>query len=290
MRYFVSLLLLLGAVAVQAADLNHGQASFHDRVLVAYSFLPRNLDKPALEAKFKELDAFWEDVKRRGPAGLAELRQELARSDLPVFFNYDGAKLLLKLSKSSQDRALALASINRTELPDINWADYFQTVHSLAVDGLDTSDAAFKILGEDEYHVIVPQHVLILDQAACLLFLLMPTDEAFYLEKAEKRLFEEKSVVAQKSLLSLLWYSVTLRGDTAIARFASDLRQPDEARDYATEILSVTKSTSCGPIDLSFSSYDSLKEERRKLFGRVSDEVSYDIRRVQLELRCKGAK
>ncbi len=275
----------------QAADTNPHQASFHDRVIAVYSFLPRTLDNPRLEAKSKELDAFWEEVKRRGPVGLSDLRKELARDDLPVFFNYDGAKLLLSLSKSRQDRVLALAAISKTELRDVQWADYFYTVHSLAMDGLDSSEAALKILGEDKYQVLVPQHALTLNQELCLLYLLMPTDESFYLEKAEKRLFEEKSITAQKSLLGLLGYSVTLRGDAAIARFASDSKQPDEARTYATKIISATKSMGCGSIvGLSFISYTSLKEDQRNLFGRVSDEALYDIRRVQLKLRCKGAK
>jgi hypothetical protein len=210
---------------------------------------------------------------------------------LPVFFNYDGAMLLLSLSKSLDDRALALTAISRADLRDIQWKEYFYSVHSFAMDGLDTSDAALKILGEDRYQVIVPQHALTLNQELCLLYLLMPTDESFYLEKAEKRLFEEKSVTAQKSLLSLLGYSVTVRGDAAIARFASDTKQPVEARNYANKIIEATKSMGCWSIlGLSFSSYDSLKEKQRKLFGRVSDEALYDIRRVQLKLRCKGAK
>jgi hypothetical protein len=291
MKCLVILLLVIGATVAQGTVPGLSEVSFHERVLAVYGFLPRNLDKSALEVKSKELDTFWEEVKRRGPAGLADLRKELARNDLPVFFNYDGAKLLLSLSKSRQDRALALAAISRTELRDIQWTDYFYTVHSLAVDGLDSSDAALKILGEDKYQVIVPQHALTLDQEMCLLYLLMPTNELFYLEKVERRLFEEKRVRAEKSLLTLLGYSVTLRGDAAIARFASDPKQPDEARNHAAKIISATKSMGCGSIvGLSFSSYASLKEEQCKFFGRVSDEALYDIRRVQLKLRRKGAK
>lgn len=290
-RHLISLMLIVVAAAAQGADLNLHQDSFHDRVMAVYNFLPRNLDNSALEVKSKELDAFWEEVKSRGTGGLADLRRELARNDLPVFFNYDGAKLLLSLSKSNQDRALALAAISRTELRDIQWADYFHTVHSLAVDGFDSSDAALKILGEDKFQVIVPQHALTLNQEMCLLYLLMPTNEQFYLDKTELRLFEEKSVRAQKSLLTLLGYSVTLRSDAAIARFGSDPKQSDEARAYANRIIAATKSMNCRAIPgLSLSSYDSLKDEQRKLFGHVSDEALYDMRRVQLKLRCKGAR
>src|SRR5262245_40500591 len=99
--------------------------SFHDQVVATYNFLPRNLDPKAINAKSKKLDAFWAQVKDRGPQGLEELRTELRRTDAPVFFNYDGAKLLLSLSKTREDQGMALTAINRAELRDIQWDDYF---------------------------------------------------------------------------------------------------------------------------------------------------------------------
>jgi len=225
LKYFLAIIMVICSTSAYAADPSLNQVPFHNRVIAIYSFLPRNLDKLAQEAKSKEMDVFWEEVKRSGSSGLADLRKELSRPDLPVFFNYDGAKLLLSLSKSRDDRGLALAAISRSDLQNIQWNDYFFTVHLLAMDGLDSSDAALNILTEDKYQVVVPQHALTLNQEMCLLYLLMPTNETFYLEKVEKRLFEVKSVTAQKSLLTLLGYSVTLQGDAAIERFASDPRQ-----------------------------------------------------------------
>lgn len=286
-----SIALLCVTVSVYASEKKDVEISLHDRVITTYNFLPRKLDNKAMKAKSKELDAFWENVKARGPQGLEELRQELRRSDLPIFFNYDGAKLLLSLSKNREDRSLALTAICRTELRDIQWTDYFYTVHSLAVDGLDTSDAALKILDEDNFRVFVPQHALTLGQDFCLLYLLLPTDEFFYLDKLEWRLFKEKSTTALKSILLVLGYSVTSKGDDAIKRFAEDKTKPDEARAYAKKVIDVTKSMAeAPPVGLSFSSFDALKAERRRLLARVSDEALYELERLQAKLRSKGTR
>jgi len=286
-----AIIFLFVAVSVHASEKKDVELSLHNRVVTTYNFSPRKLDDKAIKAKSKELDAFWENVKARGPQGLEEFRQELRRPDLPIFFNYDGAKLLLSLSKTREDRGLALTAISRAELRDIQWTDYFYTVHSLAVDGLDTSDAALKILDEDGFRVFVPQHALTLGQDFCLLYLLLPINESFYLDKLERRLFNEKSTTALKSILLVLGYSVTSKGDDAIKRFAEDKTKPDETRTYATKVIDATKSMAeVSLVGLSFSSFDTLKAERRKLLTRVSDEALYELERLQVKLRSKGVR
>ncbi len=285
MKNRAAIVLLFVVVAVNAEEKKELVLSLHDRVIATYNFLPRNLDSNARDAKSKELDAFWEYVQARGPQGLEELRRELRRSDLPVFFNYDGAKLLLSLSKAREDQSLALVAIGRADLRDIQWTDYFYTVHSMAVDGLDTTDAALKILGV-QFRVVVPQHALTLGQDFCLLYLLLPTDELFYLDKLERRLFQEKDVTAIKSVLLVLGYTVTRKGDDAIKRFSEDASKAEDARAYARNIMDDTKSVAkAALVGRSTGSFDSLKAERRKLLARVSDEALLELEQLQVELR-----
>jgi len=287
MRFLVAAILFALAMPGHAGTTD--PRSFHEQVDALYSFSPRTLKDANLKTKSKELDAFWSSVKDNGQTGLEELRKELARSDSSPFFSYDGAKLLLSLSKTKEDRALALTSMNRTDIRDLQRTDYFLTIHSFAVEEFDTSVAAFKILEDEQFKVFIPQHSLTLEQEMCLLFLLLPTKESFYLEKAERRLFAEKSVTAQKSLLTLLGYTVTKKGDDAIARFAAATDKPTESRDYATVILKATKEMqSAAVLGLSTSTYSSLKDQQRKLFGRVSDEALYESERSRIKIRRKG--
>jgi hypothetical protein len=220
-----------------------------------------------------ELDTFWSEIKAQEPAPLRELREELARPDSSPFFSYDGAKLLLSLSKSRADEALALAAISRTDLRDVQSTDYFLTVHAMSVDGLDTTAAAFKILNDDQFQAYIAQHALKLNQEMCLSYLLLPTDEAFYLSPAQNLLLNEQSLVAQKSLLTLLANTATKQGDAAIARFAADSTRPPEARAYARTIMDATQKMATLPlVGMSSKSYAMLKMEQRQLLGRVSDE------------------
>ncbi len=283
----VSIALLLAAFAF-AAD-GTQPITLHEQVLALYSFSPRTLNDEQLEAKSKDLDTFWSTVKSGAPASVGELRKELARSDSSPFFSYDGAKLLLSISTTMEDRTLALAAISRTDIQDLQYDDYFLTVHSLAVDELDTSEAAFKILGDPKFQVFIPQHNLMLDQELCLSYLLLPTKEDFYLAMAERRLFTERDVTAQKSLLSLIAHTVTRSGDDTLARFAASPDQPEESRKYAKQIIDSTMQMKSVPLlGFSLSSYDSLKAEQRKLFARVSDEALYDWERLRLKIRRRG--
>jgi hypothetical protein len=265
--------------------------SLHERVLATYNFSPHSLTKEQVSAKSKELDTFWTGVKANQATDLPALRAELARPDAPAFFEYDGAKLLLSLSKLRSDESIALSAINHANLADLQFTDYFLTVHAMSVDGLDTTTAALKILDYDKFQAYIPQHALTLDQEMCLVYLLLPTEERFYLAAIEQQLFQERSVVAKKSLLSVLGDTATKQGDAAIARFSADASQPEEARAYARTIMDATKKMTDQPL-LGFStkSYEALKSEQRQLFARVSDEALSDWEHLRVKIRRNGPK
>jgi hypothetical protein len=284
---FISIGFLLFSQQLAAVEIS----SFHERVLATYNFAPHSLTKEEISAKSKKLDTFWTDVKANQVTDLPALREELARPDAPAYFEYDGAKLLLSLSKLRSDESNALAAINHANLADLQFTDYFLTVHAMSVDGLDTTTAALKILEDDNFQAYIPQHALTLDQEMCLTYLLLPTEERFYLAAVEQRLFQEKSIVAQKSLLSVLGDTATKQGDAAIARFAADTAQPQVARAYARTIMEATKKMTDLPLaGLSTKSYESLKTEQRQLFARVSDEALSDWYHLRLKIRHNRPK
>jgi len=243
--------------------------TLHERVLSTYNFSPHTLDDAGLSAHSKDLDAFWTFAKDSGREGLRALRAELNRTDAPSFFNYDGAKLLLSLSKDRADEKLALIAIARADLRDVQMDDYLFTIHDFAVDELDTSEAAFKILADPTFKVFVPQHVLTLEQDYCLLYLLLPTKEEFYLDRAIAQLNQEKDVTAFRSLLHLLAATATRKADAAIKRYADDETRPEPLRILAKNVDESMKRLAALPvIGMSFSSYASLKQEQRTIMAR----------------------
>ncbi len=183
-------------------------------------------------------DQFWNKVKDRKEQSLLLLRAELQASSNPSFFYYDGSKLLLSLSENIDDRTIVLKAIPKADLLDVNHTDYLRTVNMLATKELDTCDAALRILDYPEFKAIVPQHALTLGQDFSLIYLLIPTKEEYYLQKLIQRLAIEKNIVSQKSILQMLWYTVTKQGDQAIQQFSEDSSKPNESRMWAKELIS----------------------------------------------------
>jgi hypothetical protein len=244
---------------------------FHKKVNQLYAYEPHTLSKEAMQAKSDELDAFWNYVKDNPSQRLPLLRTELNDSTNSAFFFYDASKLLLSLSKEGSDQQLALDSMPKADLRGVQHSDYLRTIHWLARQGYNTTAAALRILDYPEFKAFIPQHALTLGQNYSLIYMLFPIEERYFLQPLIQRLAEEKNVVAQKSVLLALWYSMTVNGAEAIRIFAATTTNPPESTGYAKDLLKRH-----APISgyLSVSSSTHLKEERRQVMRRnISDEA-----------------
>jgi hypothetical protein len=156
----------------------------------------------------------------------------------------------------------------------------------MAVQGEDTTAAAFRILEEPKFQVFIPQHVLTLAQNYSLIYMLFPGDQGFWLKPAIDRLQTEKDETGQKSLLLLLWYAQTPDSDGAMAAFSNDGSKPSASRSYANELThrkdSLSGASRLGV--LSFSSEESLRRERRERMKSVSDEALIDFDSYTLKI------
>jgi hypothetical protein len=257
-----------------------------DEVRATYAFAPHELTGAQIEEKSKVLDAFWARAKARQDLYLPALRSELARADAPPFFLYDGSMLLLSLSDTPEDRRVALGAMARCDLRDVQATDYFRQVQRLASLGEDTTDAALHVLAEPKFTAFIPQHALTLGQNYALVYMLFPTDPAFWLTRVLGRLSTEKDLTAQKSLLLVAWYAQTKEADAAIAAFAGDATKPDESRQYAKEFSSRTASLIASATAV-FQSEAALRAARRESMKRVSDEALIELDRQTAQLVAK---
>jgi len=293
--------LIAALVALFAASAPRADApeSFRQTVKTLYAFHPHALTDAQIDAKSKELDAFWEKVKSDTATYLPLLREALSDETSQSFFFYDGSKLLLSLSKDRSDEQLALTSIARCDIRDVQRDDYLYTVFHMAHDRLDTSEAAFKVLADPKFTVNVPQHALVLGQDFSLIYMLLPTSEDFFVQKAVDRLSTETEPTAQKSLLRLLWYSVTEAGDRAVAAVAASERYSSPIREVARSLQSSTASMESdskppkkllkeiGDIVPKDADFDRIKEVRRTRLSRVSDEALLELDALTWLLRIK---
>lgn len=191
----------LGISVLMVAGVALGQsASIHQQVGQTYNFQPHLLSTQEINQKSAILDQFWTKAKAEPSVYVPALRQELGDFKNPPFFLYDGSMLLLSLSNTPADRKAALAAMAHSDLRDVQTRDYFLQVHRMATLNDNTTEAAFHVLEQPDFKVFIPQHVLTLGQDYVLVYLLLPTDQDYWLQPAIDRLRDEHDQTAQKSL------------------------------------------------------------------------------------------
>jgi hypothetical protein len=260
-----------GQTASSAGDL-------HAEIQTIYNFQPHTLTHAQIDEKSALLDKFWTKAKSQRDVYVPGLRRELADLSNPVFFLFDGGQLLMSLSSEPEDRKIVLAAMSHSDLRDLQLKDYFLLVQHMAAQGEDTTAAAFHILAEPKFQVFIPEHVLTLAQNYCLVYMLLPTDQDFWIQPVIDRLRDEKDVTAQESLLLVLWYAQTPESDKTIADFSADATKPQPSRDYAIKLFHQNKEGGAKMgVTAAKTSEESLRKARRERMKAVSDEALYDL-------------
>jgi hypothetical protein len=287
---------------VQAAEATNVDTDFHAEILQVYGFKPHTLTSAEIAEKSKTLDLFWSKTKSNPGLYLPLLRLELQSPSNPPYFLFDGGQLLLSLSDSKEDKALALNGAARCDLRDIQGEEYVRVVQRLSADGLDTTEAAFHVLEDPKFAASVPEHALMLGQDYSLISMLMAADERFYLEKAIARLAAEKNEAAQESLLLLLWYTVTPEGNAAISRCSQDARGSAGVRakakglqEKSAEIAREPKAAKSllkkmDPPVPAGADFAALKVLRRQRMNRLSDEALIELDQLTFLMILKAEK
>ena len=279
--FLVLSLLLASSTADQSA-------SIHEQIRQTYNFQPHLLSHQQITEKSAALDQLWTRAKAELSLYIPALRQELGDFKNPTFFLYDGSTLLLSLSDTPADRKIALAAMARCDLRDVQAKDYFLQVHRMASLNENTRAAAFHILEQPKFTVFIPQHVLTLGQNYALIYLLLPTDQDYWLQPAVERLKIERDETAQKSLLLLLWYAQTDAADHALSAFASDANKPSASRTYARELVHrKDKIEAKQRAEALAETEASLRQKRRERLKAVSDEALIDLDDYTLMLIAK---
>jgi hypothetical protein len=264
------------------------QAPIHAEIQEVYNFQPHLLNRQQMAQKSTVLDQFWTHAEEQPALYVAGLRGELGDFANPLFFLYDGSILLLSLSDAPGDRKIALAAMSHCDLRDLKATDYFLQVHHLATLNEDTTAAAFHVLEQPDFKVVFGEHVLTLGQDYALVYLLLPTDQNYWLEPAITRLGMERDQTAQQSLLLLLWYAQTDIADKAIRDFAADTAKPAAVRSYAQGL--VARKGNLAPAERAEAlgtNEESLRQKRRERLKGVSDEALTDLDHYTMMLMSK---
>lgn len=283
------ILIILAFPAVAAGNqATSTSPDLHREIQEVYDFQPHTLNDAQIAEKSAALDQFWSKAKSQSAIYVPGLRKELSDLSNPPFFFYDGSKLLLSLSPAPTDHKIVLAAISHSDLRDVQFLDYFILVHNMANQGEDTTAASFHILEQPKFQVFIPQHVLTLGQDYCLIYMLIPTNQDFWVHPAIERLGNEKDLTAQKSLLLLLFYAQTPEADMAIAGFVNDATKPQGAKSYANELTHRKDRVSATDrAAVLMTSEESLRQARRERMKAVSDEALDDLDSYTAKIMAK---
>jgi hypothetical protein len=263
-----------------ASASTHGQ-SLHDDIQEIYNFEPHKLSRQEQEPKSKLMDGFWKKVTENKDKYLDELRTELKDPNNPAFFLYDGGHLLLSLTKSKDDYQIALDAMTKGNLKDIDPADYIRTINFFAVNELNTTEAALKIVSEETFVAYIPQHAMSLDVGLSLRFMLLPINSDLYIKRVIEKLKLVKDTKTTIYLLNFLLYTCTCEGDSVIQEYSEDKNQDDSVREQAAQLVKKNKVKRSD----SSSKYTDLVKKRREILSRVSDEALDELNDVSRKLK-----
>lgn len=211
---------------------NGQETNFNKSIKDIYNFNPSEADEKVLEQKGKDMDKFWELVESDKPVYLPLLRKKLREPGNNRFFYFDGSRLLLKNSEAKEDQIIAVNAIKNTNIKDVDPYVYFQVIHWIGCQGVDTYPAIDNILNTPGYGIFVPDHFLKLGKDYSVLYCVLCIDDSLFLDKLIQRLKIEKNPETAKTIILSIAYTVTEKGQKAINDYAATCTNP-VLKEYA---------------------------------------------------------
>jgi len=136
-----------------------------------YGFRPAQLNESQIDAKGKEIEAFWNQVKSAGADGVACVRSMLQAESTDHFFQFDAASFLYQADRSPETLLLVRDSIAQADFQETDPANYLSLALSLSQQGVDIGTLAARLLRYPNAVIRVPEQGLELDSDSAALFL-----------------------------------------------------------------------------------------------------------------------
>ena len=145
-----------------------------------YGFHPAQLNESQIEAKGKELDAFWKQVQGAGPEGAACLKVMLAAETTDHNFQFDAGEVLYQMDPSPDSLKIVRDAIAQADFQETDPANYLSLALALSQAGVDIQPLAARLLRNPNATIHISEHSLDLDADTAALFLYgsMPAAQA----------------------------------------------------------------------------------------------------------------
>ena len=255
--------------------------NFHEEVSKVYNFFPHKMTREEQEATFPRLDNFYNMVIKDKKKYIEPLRGELKRNDNNPYFYFSGGMLLLKISQDKNDIQLVADALVKSDLRDLPPEIYLEHILALSIKGANVIDAVFHILDDTTFTAFFPKHVLTLEYADALNFILPRYSPDLYIDKLISKFYSITSTAKKENYLFLFLFANCCEADNFINSLATDNMQAEEIRNIAALIIEQTPKQKSS----NKKQYTKLFENRKKILTNISDEALLEATKITMKMR-----
>ena len=152
-----------------------------------YGFYLTQLNETQIDAKSKEIDAYWKQLQSVGPEGVSCLKDMLAAEKTDHIFQFDAASFLYQMDKSPESLNLVKDALAQADFQETDPANYLSLALELGQRGVNIQSLAAKLLLFPNAIIHISEHSLDLDSDTAALFLYGSMDST----KASKALIAQ---------------------------------------------------------------------------------------------------
>jgi hypothetical protein len=142
-----------------------------------YGYHLAQMNEDQIQAKTKELDAFWKQVQSAGTEGVSCIRGMLSEDKTDHVFQFDAASMLFSADRSPETMNLVGDALLQTDFQESDPANYLNIALELGRAGLDIRPLAAKLLSYPNGSIHISEHELDLDSDTAALFLYGSMDQ-----------------------------------------------------------------------------------------------------------------
>lgn len=144
--WFLALLTIAPRVCAHPPDSAPTCAEIRAQKSKTYGFQMAQLNEAQMDAKSKEIDAFWKHVQAAGPEGVTCIRTLLGEEKTDHVFQVDAATMLFPIDSSPETRNLIRDSLAQADFQESDPANYLSIALALGQAGVDIRPLAAKLL------------------------------------------------------------------------------------------------------------------------------------------------
>jgi hypothetical protein len=211
-----------------------------------YGYHIAQLTEEQIDAKSKELDAFWKQVQNAGPDGVSCIRDLLTEEKTDHVFQFDAASMLFPADHSPEALTLIRDSLRQADFQESDPANYLTLAMDLQQAGVDVRPLAAKLLLYPNATIHISEHQMDLDSDTAALFLYGSMDPA-QATTALIRLLDAKQPFVRAAAAHLLAEQMTQDSFRALSKWDGISRIEEDFR--RNDIQTIMKYQPINPAD-----------------------------------------